>query len=67
MATVLAIIGFICGAIDGIAVFTLVIDSKCRTSYQAVVAHHPWIQLLPVLCIVACGAVVAYHAYRLVE
>jgi len=67
MATVFAIIGFIIGATIGIAVFTLVIDGKRRTAYKAVVARQPWIRLLPVLCIVASGAVGAYLAYRLVE
>ncbi len=67
MATVFAIIGFISGAIIGIAVFTLVIEGKHRTAYQAVVARQPWVRLLPVLCIVASGAVGAYLAYRLVE
>lgn len=67
MAAVFAIIGFIIGAVIGIAVFTLVIDGKRRTAYQAVVARQPWVRLLPVLCIVASGAVGAYLAYRLVE
>ena len=67
MAVVFAIIGFIIGAIIGIAVFMLVIDGKRRTAYQAVVARQPWIRLLPVLCIIACAAVVAYLANGLVE
>jgi hypothetical protein len=67
MAAVFAIIGFIIGAIMGIAVFAIAIDGKRRTAYQAVAARQPWIRLLPVLCIVASGAVVAHVASRLVE
>jgi len=67
MATALGIIGFSVGVINSIAVFTLVIGGKRRTIYQAVVARHPWIHLLPAICIGACGGSVAYLAYGLAQ
>jgi hypothetical protein len=67
MATVFAIIGFISGAIIGIAVFALAIDDKRRTAYQAVAVRQPWIHLLPALWIVACAVVMAHLASGLVE
>jgi hypothetical protein len=61
---ILAIVGFVVGTVLGIAAFALVIGGKHGETYQLMAVRHPWIRLVPVLWIVACGAVVAIVAYR---
>jgi hypothetical protein len=46
------------------AVFALVIAGERREAYQLMVIRHPWIRLVSILWIVACGGVVAYFAHE---
>jgi len=62
---ILAFIGFAVGAAIGIGAFALVIEGARRETYQLMANRHPWIRLLSVVWILACGAVVAIIAYRL--
>jgi hypothetical protein len=62
---VFAIIGFVGGAVTGMAVFALVIDGERRAACQLMAIRHPWIRLVSILWIVVCGAVVVIVAYWL--
>jgi hypothetical protein len=64
---ILAFIGFVIGAIIGMAVFALVINGERRAAYQLMTTRHPWIRLVSPLWSVACGAVLAFFAYALAE
>ena len=64
MEIVFAILGFVIGAIIGMAAFALVVGER-RANYRLLVAHHPWIRLIFILWIVTCSAVVALLAYAL--
>jgi hypothetical protein len=64
MEIVFAILGFVVGAIIGMAVFALVVGER-RANYRVLAARHPWIRLVFILCIVTSGAVVALFAYVL--
>jgi hypothetical protein len=64
MGLIFAIIGFVLGAIIGMATFALVVGER-RAAYRALAVRRPWVRLVSVLWIVACGAVVAIVGYRL--
>jgi hypothetical protein len=59
MEIVFAILGFVVGAIIGMAAFALVVGER-RANYRVLAARHPWIRLVLILWIVACGSVVAF-------
>jgi hypothetical protein len=58
---ILAAIGFVVGVIVGMAAFALVVGEQ----YRVWATRHPWIRLVSILWVVACGAVIAIVAYRL--
>jgi hypothetical protein len=62
MGIVFAIIGFVGGAVIGIAVFELVISGERRVAYQLMATRHAWIRLVSTLWSAACGAVLAFFA-----
>ena len=62
---ILAFIGFVCGAVIGMAVLALVINGERRATYQLMAIRHPWIRRVYILWIVLCGAVTAIVAYWL--
>jgi ABC-type antimicrobial peptide transport system permease subunit len=64
---ILAFIGFLVGAGIGMTVFALVMDGERGQIYRLFAVRHPWIRLVPILWIVACGVVVAIVTYRLAE
>jgi hypothetical protein len=61
---ILAFIGFVTGAIIGMALFALVMGER-RANYRLLAARHPWVRLVFVLWIVTCGAAGALVAYAL--
>jgi hypothetical protein len=63
MDFVFAVIGFVGGVVIGMVVFVLVINGGRRATYQLMTIRHPWIRLVSILWIVACGVVVAIVAY----
>jgi hypothetical protein len=58
---ILAAVGFVIGVILGMAAFALVVGER----YRIWAARHPWIRLVSILWFLACGAMVAFLAYRL--
>jgi hypothetical protein len=48
MEIVFAILGFVVGAIIGMAAFALVVGER-RVNYRVLAARHPWIRLVLIL------------------
>ena len=64
MEIVFAILGFVVGAILGMAAVALVVGER-RVNYRVLAARHPWIRLVLILWNFACGGVAAFFAYVL--
>jgi len=63
--TILAFVGLVVGTGIGMAAFALVIDGERGQIYRLIADRRPWLRIVSILWIVACGAAVAFVAYRL--